>query len=54
MKKLYHKTRKSLESTWNADSGADLDEHSFGGVNVDLETSSFVDRRVQESKKTLV
>lgn len=53
MKKLYHQTRKSLESTWNANSGADFDEDSFSGVNIDLETANLVDRRIQECKKTL-
>jgi len=53
VKKLDHETRKSLECTWNTDGGADFDEDSFGGVNIDLQTTSFVDGRVQKCKQAL-
>ena len=31
----------------------DLDENSFGGVDVDLETTGFVERRVEEREEAL-
>ena len=42
MEELDHKAGEALEGSGDADSRADFDEDSFGGVNVDLELSSFV------------
>jgi hypothetical protein len=53
MKELDHETSKSFEGTRNSDSWADFDEDSFGGVDVDLKFSGFVDRGIEESKETL-
>ena len=47
MKELHHETGKSLEGSRDADGGRDLDQHAFGGVDVDLELSSLVDGRVE-------
>ena len=48
-----HETCESLECTRNSDSGADFNEDSLGGVDVDLKFSGLVDRRIQESKEAL-
>lgn len=36
MEQLDHKTGESLECTRDTDGWADLDEYTFGGMNVDL------------------
>ena len=48
-----HKTGETLEGTRNSDSRADFDEDSFGSMDVNLEFSGFVNRRIKESKETL-
>jgi len=53
MKELNHETGESLEGTRDADCRADFDEDTLSGVDVDLEFSCLVDRRVEEGKKTL-
>ena len=53
MKELDHKTGESLEGTWNTDGWADLDENTFGGMDVDLQLSGLVDRRVEQGKEAL-
>lgn len=53
MEELDHETCESLECTRNSDSGADFNEDSLGGVDVDLKFSGLVDRRIQESKEAL-
>ena len=42
MEKLDHEPSEALEGARYPHCRADLDEHSFGGVNVDLKLSSFV------------
>ncbi len=44
MEKLYHETGETLECARDSNSGTDFDEDSFGGMDVDLEFASFVDR----------
>ena len=53
MEELDHQTRKSLKGTWDSDGWADFDEDTFSSVDVDLETTSLIDRRVEEGKKAL-
>jgi hypothetical protein len=53
MQQLDHQTSKSFEGTWNAYSGADLDQDSFCCMDVDLQSTSLVDRRVQQSEQAL-
>lgn len=47
MEKLDHQSSKSLERTRDPHGGADLDENSFGCVDIDLEFPGFVDGRVE-------
>jgi hypothetical protein len=54
MEQLDHKASKALEGARDANCRADFDEDSFGGVNIDLELSSFVYRRVEKSKQALM
>lgn len=53
VKELDHETGESLEGTWDTDGGADFDEDSFGGVDVDLQLASLVDWRVKKRKEAL-
>lgn len=53
MKQLDHEPCKSFERTRNPHGRADFDEYTFGGMNVDLQPSCFVHRRIKESQKTL-
>ena len=53
MEELNHETSESLEGTWDTDCRTDFDEDTLRGVDVDLEFSCLVDRRVEEGKKTL-
>lgn len=53
VEELDHETCEALECTWNTNGRADFDQDTFGGVNVDLQLASFVDRRVEEGKQTL-
>lgn len=53
MQKLNHETGKALECARYPDSRAHFNENSFRSVNVDLELSCLVHRRVEESEKTL-
>lgn len=48
MEQLDHEPCETLEGTWNADSRADFDQNTLGGVNVDLQLACFVDGRVEE------
>jgi len=54
MKKLDHQTAESFECPWYSDVRIDFDQNAFCCVNVDLEKTSFVKRRIKECKKTLV
>ncbi len=53
MEELNHKTGESFESSWYSDSGADFNEDSSSGVDVDLKFPRLIDGRVQQGKKTL-
>jgi hypothetical protein len=53
VEKLDHEPSEALEGTRYPHCRADLDEDSFRGVDVDLELSSFVYRRVQKGKQAL-
>lgn len=53
MEQLDHQAGKSLEGSWDAYGGADFDEDAFGGVDVDLQFSCFVDGGVEEGEETL-
>lgn len=53
VQQLHHQSRKSFKGTGYSHNWADLDEDSLGGVNVYLEFSRFVERRVEKGKKTL-
>ena len=53
MEELDHETGESLEGTWDTYCRTDFDEDALRGVDVDLEFSCLVDRRVEEGKKTL-
>lgn len=53
MQELHHQTRKPLEGAWNAHGGVDFDEDAFGGMDVDLQFSGFVDGGVEERQETL-
>lgn len=48
-----HQAAESLEGAWDAHMGVDLDEHAFGGVDVDLEQAGLVQGRVEEGEQTL-
>jgi hypothetical protein len=51
---LDHKTGESLEGTWDANCWTNFDENTFGGMNVDLQLASFIDRRVEKGKEALL
>lgn len=53
MKQLHHETRKPLEGSGNSNRRADLDQDALGGVDENLQFAGLVDRRVEESEKTL-
>ncbi len=53
MKQLNHKPRKSFERTRQSHGRADFDEHTFGGVDVDLQLPCFVHRRIEKSQEAL-
>lgn len=53
MKELNHQAGKPLECTWNAHGGVDFDQDAFGGMDVDLQFSSFVDGGIEEGQKAL-
>lgn len=53
MEKLNHESCEALEGTWNTDGRANFDENTQGSSNVDLQFTSLVDRRVEESKEAL-
>lgn len=42
MKQLDHETGKTLEGAWNADRRVDLDQDTFGGMDVDLQFTGLV------------
>lgn len=48
-----HKTGETLESSRDSDSGVDFDQYAFGGLYVDLQSTSFVQGRVEQCKETL-
>lgn len=50
---LTHQTGESLECPWDPDARVDLYQYALGGVNVDLQESSFVEWGVKECEKAL-
>lgn len=50
---MHHEAGETLERARYSNSRADLDEHTFSSVDVDLEFASFVDRRIEQSKEAL-
>lgn len=53
VQQLHHQTGETLEGTRDAHARADFDEDTLGCVDVDLEPSSLVDRRVEKGKQAL-
>ena len=53
VKQLDHETCKSFESPGYSDRWVDLNEDPLGCVDVDLESSSFVDWRIKQGQETL-
>lgn len=53
VQELNHKTGETLEGTWNSDGWADLDKDTLGCVDINLKSSSLVDRGIEEGEKTL-
>ena len=53
VKQLDHKTCKSLESPGDSDRWVDLNEDPLGCVDIDLESSGFVDWRIKQGQETL-
>lgn len=54
MKELDHETGEALEGTWDADSGRDLDQDTFGGVDINLKLASLIEGRVKQREETLL
>ena len=48
-----HESTEPLESPRDAHMRVDLDEHALGGVDVDLEKTGLIERRVKKSEETL-
>jgi hypothetical protein len=48
-----HQTRESLERSWDSDSRVDFDENAFCCLDVNLQSASFVQRRVEERQEAL-
>lgn len=46
MKQLDHETGETFKGSGNSNCGAHFDENTFGGVDVNLEATGLVDRRV--------
>jgi hypothetical protein len=53
MEQLHHQASKSLECSRNAHCRADFNQDAFRGVDVDLQTTSLIDRRIEKGEKTL-
>lgn len=53
MQELDHQAGETLEGAWDTDGGADFDQHTFGGVDVDLQLASFVDGRIEKREEAL-
>lgn len=53
VKELNHQTGEPLESSGNAHRGVDFNQNPFGGVDVDLQSSSLIDGGVEEGEETL-
>lgn len=47
MEELHHQASKAFEGSRDPDRRADFNEDAFGGVDVDLQLSRFVDGGVQ-------
>lgn len=44
MEELNHQASETFECPRYSDGGADLDEYALGGMDVDLQSTGFVDR----------
>ena len=53
VEQLDHQTGETLESSGNANGGVDFDQHTFGGVDENLQATGLVDGGIEESKKAL-
>jgi hypothetical protein len=53
VEELDHETGETLEGSGNADGRVDFDQNTLRGVDENLQATGLVDRRVQESQKTL-
>lgn len=53
VEKLDHQASKTLEGARDADRGRDLDQHTLGGGDVDLEPARLVDGRVEQGEQAL-
>lgn len=51
---LTHEARKALESTGNTNVGVDFDENPLSRMYIDLQASSLIEGRVEESQETLI
>lgn len=54
VQKLDHESGETFEGSRNAHVRVDFDENTTGGVDVDLEETGFVERRVEEGEEALV
>jgi len=54
IEELDHQTGETLESTGNTHAGRDVDEDVAGGLDVHLQVTSLVERRIKESEEALV
>lgn len=48
-----HQSTEALESSRYSDMRVDLDENTFGGVDVHLKQACLVERRIEQSEETL-
>ena len=48
-----HQTTETFECAGDANMRVDLDQDTASSVNINLEKTSFVQRRIEESKETL-
>lgn len=53
MEKLDHKTRESLERARNADVRINFNQNSLRGMDVHLQKTSLIERRIKEREKAL-
>lgn len=54
VQQLHHQAGKTLESARNPDGRIDFDEDALGGMDVNLQFTRLVDRRVEQGQQALV